>query len=567
MRRWILFISACAFCIGAVLAAYRSLAPEEPSLSRYAPSGALLYLEAKDFSGLLVDWNGSRQKELWLSSADYQAFSRSRLYLRLKDASDEFAAAAGLPADMNFVSQVAGSQSGLALYDIGKLQFLYITKLDSNKAEQTALLQSRAKFETRNAGGATFYLRQDAQSGREVAFATSGGYLLLATREDLMAGALELVAGNKNPTIESESWWTRSLGAAGKPGDLRMVLNLEKIVPSPYFRSYWIQKNITDMKAYSAAVSDLFLSGSEYREERVLVKKAASSGDTPSTEAGEAVAVLSRLVPPDAGAFQINSNPSADACLKLLETKLLAPHAGPGVASKIAPQVQLSSGETGGSSDMETRIDQPPLKIQSPSASSEALRELFAQNSVQASMNFQNTETDKDGVFVRFRTAVAFLGISDWNEAAVRSAIADFVRPMLTASELGVSWQAKSGHMELDGLWPLSGSVRGKYLFLSDDPKLLDEITARLGQKTNTAPAVLIAGFNHAGERQSLARLTNLLDNQSSAAIGEPGRTPQFFSDNIGSLSAVLAGVSSEKIVVRDAGDHVMQTVTYEWRD
>jgi len=567
MRRWILFISACAFCIGAVLAAYRSLAPEEPSLSRYAPSGALLYLEAKDFSGLLVDWNGSRQKELWLSSADYQAFSRSRLYLRLKDASDEFAAAAGLPADMNFVSQVAGSQSGLALYDIGKLQFLYITKLDSNKAEQTALLQSRAKFETRNAGGATFYLRQDAQSGREVAFATSGGYLLLATREDLMAGALELVAGNKNPTIESESWWTRSLGAAGKPGDLRMVLNLEKIVPSPYFRSYWIQKNITDMKAYSAAVSDLFLSGSEYREERVLVKKAASSGDTPSTETGEAVAVLSRLVPPDAGAFQINSNPSADACLKLLETKLLAPHAGPGVASKIAPQVQLSSGETGGSSDMETRIDQPPLKIQSPSASSEALRELFAQNSVQASMNFQNTETDKDGVFVRFRTAVAFLGISDWNEAAVRSAIADFVRPMLTASELGVSWQAKSGHMELDGLWPLSGSVRGKYLFLSDDPKLLDEITARLGQKTNTAPAVLIAGFNHAGERQSLARLTNLLDNQSSAAIGEPGRTPQFFSDNIGSLSAVLAGVSSEKIVVRDAGDHVMQTVTYEWRD
>ncbi|HUI75489.1 MAG TPA: hypothetical protein VLX32_11105 [Candidatus Acidoferrum sp.] len=567
MRRWILFISACAFCIGAVLAAYRSLAPEEPSLSRYAPSGALLYLEAKDFSGLLVDWNGSRQKELWLSSADYQAFSRSRLYLRLKDASDEFAAAAGLPADMNFVSQVAGSQSGLALYDIGKLQFLYITKLDSNKAEQTALLQSRAKFETRNAGGATFYLRQDAQSGREVAFATSGGYLLLATREDLMAGALELVAGNKNPTIESESWWTRSLGAAGKPGDLRMVLNLEKIVPSPYFRSYWIQKNITDMKAYSAAVSDLFLSGSEYREERVLVKKAASSGDTPSTETGEAVAVLSRLVPPDAGAFQINSNPSADACLKLLETKLLAPHAGPGVASKIAPQVQLSSGETGGSSDMETRIDQPPLKIQSPSASSEALRELFAQNSVQASMNFQNTETDKDGVFVRFRTAVAFLGISDWNEAAVRSAIADFVRPILTASELGVSWQAKSGHMELDGLWPLSGSVRGKYLFLSDDPKLLDEITARLGQKTNTAPAVLIAGFNHAGERQSLARLTNLLDNQSSAAIGEPGRTPQFFSDNIGSLSAVLAGVSSEKIVVRDAGDHVMQTVTYEWRD
>jgi hypothetical protein len=30
-------------------------------------------------------------------------------------------------------------------------------------------------------------------------------------------------------------------------------------------------------------------------------------------------------------------------------------------------------------------------------------------------------------------------------------------------------------------------------------------------------------------------------------------------------LSSMLAGVSSEKIIVRDAGDKVKQTVTYEW--
>ena len=62
-------------------------------------------------------------------------------------------------------------------------------------------------------------------------------------------------------SIETEGWWSQSVAAAGPEGDLRMVLNLEKIVPSPYFRSYWVQQNITDMKQYSAAISDLTRSG------------------------------------------------------------------------------------------------------------------------------------------------------------------------------------------------------------------------------------------------------------------------------------------------------------------
>jgi hypothetical protein len=69
------------------------------------PAGSLLYLEAKDFSSLLGDWNSSPQKRQWLQSDNYEVFSRSRLFLRLKGASDQFAAAAGLPPDMNFLSR------------------------------------------------------------------------------------------------------------------------------------------------------------------------------------------------------------------------------------------------------------------------------------------------------------------------------------------------------------------------------------------------------------------------------------------------------------------------------
>jgi hypothetical protein len=567
MKRAIVFLLAGAVCLGVSWAAYQSVAVEEPSLSRFTPSGALLYLQAKDFASLVGKWNDSQEQRLWLKSANYEVFSRSRLFLRLKGASDQFAEAAGVPPDLNFLKQVAGKESAVALYDIGKLQFLFITRLASANAMQSELWQTRAKFATRSAGGVTFFYRSDPESEREVAFAVNGDYLLLATREDLMAGALQLMAGSKDHSIEAEPWWSESLAAAGPAGDLRMALNLEKIVPSPYFRSYWVQQNITDMKQYRAAVSDLFVSSKEYREERVLVKKSSSSAEASADAGPAAVAELLRLVPAQAGVYEVKANPSAPDCLALLETKILAPHLGPAAAEKLAPQVQLTNGETGGGADMETRIDQAPVEPSVSGGLSTSLGDLLQKNRVRALLQIQSTEGDKDGVFVRLHTAVALLGDSDWNEATVRSALVESVRPGLTAGRLGAAWQTAAGSQQLNGLWNLAAAVRGRYLFISDHPTLLNELLANMTHKAASKPAVFAAGFDHGRERGSYARLTGLID-RPGVAVGAPrgaGHIPEFFSENIASLSFMLAGVSSEKIVVRDAGDKVMQTVTYEW--
>jgi hypothetical protein len=567
MKRLIVFLLAGAVCLVASWAAYQRVSVEEPSLSRFAPSGALLYLQAKDFASLVEGWNGSQERRLWIKSANYEVFSRSRLFLRLKGAGDQFATAAGLPTDLNFLKQVAGKQSAVALYDIGKLQFLYITRLAPANATQSELWQTRSKFETRSAGGIPFFYRSDPESEREVAFAVNGDYLLLATREDLMAGALQLMAGSKDHSVEAEPWWSQSLAAAGAAGDLRMVLNLEKIVRSPYFRSYWVQQNITDMKQYGAAVSDLFLSGQEYREERVLVKKSPPTGEASADAGPAAVAELVRLVPAQADVYEVRANPSASDCWAVLETKILAPHLGPSVAEKLAPQVQLRNGETGGSSDLETRIDQAPVQQSVSATLSTSLGDLFQENRVHALLQIQSTEPDKDGVFVRLHAAVALLGDSDWNEAAVRSALVESVRPGLTAGQLGVDWQSTAGSHQLNGLWNLVTAVRGKYLFISDQSALLNELLAKMMQKADAKPAVFTAGFDHGRERGSFARLTGLID-RPGVEVGtatNAGHIPEFFSENIASLSSMLAGVSSEKIIVRDAGDKVKQTVTYEW--
>jgi hypothetical protein len=567
MKRAFTFLLIGSVCLGVCWAAYEITSPPEPQLSKSVPSGALLYLEARDFSSLLADWNGSPQKQQWLKSGTYEVFARSRLFLRLKEASGQFAAAAGVPPDMNFLVQAAGSESALALYDIGKLEFVYITRLPSASFMQTALWQTRSKFDTREAGGATFYLRRDPESEREVEFAVSGDYLVLATREDLMAGALNLIAGSKDHTIESEQWWAQSTASAGSPGDLHMVLNLEKLVPSPYFRSYWIHQNITDMKQYNAAVSDLFLSGKEYREERVLLKKPAASGDVSAADGSRSVADLARLVPADAGVYEIAADPSADSSFDSLETKILAPHLGPAPPLQAAPGVQLTSGDTGGGSDLETRIDQPPAAPVIASEGSALLKSLIKKTQVRAVLRVQSTERDKDGVFVRIHSAVALAGASDWNETEALAALMDLVRPGLTASQYGIGWLQRSGYQELDGLWTLAVAVRGRYLLVSDEPGLVISMLGNMNHKIELKPATFVAGFSHTHERENFARLTALLDrpNAQTGAIENAEHQPQFFSENVASLSSTLADVSSETIVIREAGGKVIETVTYQW--
>jgi hypothetical protein len=567
MKRICIFLGIAMVWAGIVWAAHSVSAPTEPRFSKFVPAGPLLYLEAKDFSSLLKEWNSSGEKKQWVKSSNYEVFARSRLFLRLDGAGRQFAAAAGLPPDMNFLADVAGTHSVLALYDIGNLQFLYITYLPSANSMRTALWQTRAKFEPRNAGGVDFYLRRDPESQKEVAFAVAGDYLLLATREELLAGALLLMSGNtQNRTVEAEGWWSRSVASSGAPGDLRMVLNLEKIVPSPYFRTYWVQQNITDLTQYSAAVSDLFRSHNLYREERVLLRKSPLSTAS-SAEALAAVSDLVRLVPDNAGVYEAKAHPSGKVCLDLLATKLFSPHSGPPPSSQTAPQVQLTSGETGPGSDMETRIDQPTVERSATPQAMTALKTLLDQTELLASLQVQSTERDKAGVFVRIHSAIVLEAASDWNEDNVQSALAEFAALGVTAGRLGVAWRQKSGYREFDGLWPLAASVRGRYLLVSDDPNLIEAMLSNFSRKSEVKPAIFVAGFNHARERANFARLSETLDRPG---LGMPDgfgndRSPQFFSGNMASLSSTLADIAEEHIVIRTEGDKDFQTINYEW--
>jgi hypothetical protein len=130
-----------------------------------------------------------------------------------------------------------------------------------------------------------------------------------------------------------------------------------------------------------------------------------------------------------------------------------------------------------------------------------------------------------------------------------------------------VAWKQNKGYYELDGLHPLSVAVRGKYLIVANDTDLIASMLANADRKSEATPAVFVAEFDHQRERENFGRLTSVVDRPEVDPSGAGGgqHQPQFLSENIASLSAALAAVSSEKIVVREAGDKVLQTVTYQW--
>jgi hypothetical protein len=501
------------------------------------PAGAALYLEAKDFSADLRDWNASDEQKRWLASTRYEGFARSNLFLKLQAAAAEFTGAAGFAPDSALLQSLAGGQSALAIYDIGELQFLYVTRISSASAMQTALWQSRAKYQTRHAGGVDFFVHVD--SGRTVAFASTRDYLVLGTREELVAGALRLLAGEALTPVRQEAWYADTTAAASAPGDLRLVMNLEALTKSPQFRTYWIQRNVAEVRRYRAGIADLVRSAGEIREERVFLRAAAAPAVT-----GNAVALV-RLAPDSAAFCHAWANPTAEDVSALLEQKILAPRVTAPLSQDFAPPVDVPT-DTGDEADLETRIDETPLTLQA-SQSAGDLQRLFASVPLVGAVEVQSGESLPDGVFVVTPTVLAIEAARPWDEAAARNVLAS-----------GQSWTAHQRGARtwygLDGLGSLQIAVAGNLLLVANSEQALGAVLDRIDLRPEAADTTSVALFRHAAARAEYRKIMQMLDH---------GQPRVFFSDDLWSLSGIFEKFREVEVRTRDAGASLRETVHY----
>jgi len=531
-----------------------------PDLVRLVPAGPALYIEAKDFGSLLSDWNGSDEKRLWLASDNFQVFSRSRLYLKLQQAQTEFAAAAGVPPDLDLLSNVAGKQSALAIYDIGKLEFLYITRLSSDRFADGALWKTRGTYQPRQSSGIDYYIKTDPASKRVAAFAAAKDYVVLATREDVLAGALALIAGQSGSPVAGEQWFDKSVRESKARGELRMVMDLEKLTHSPHFRSYWVQQNITDLRQYSAAITDAGRVSGDLHENRVLLRAAEIAPDWNEAAVGD----VQRLAPATASVYRAWASPTTQQAFELLRRKILQPHPETQIASKTAPVVAMDSGAVGDESELEIRIDEPPLETGTREIGSE-LRKLLENVQLNAMLDVGSTKVQPDGVFVGADSGVVLLAAADWDSNATQSAVAAAFGDLLTTDQLGVHWlnrgSGANSYFELDGLQPLALAVRGHVLAIASSKELLE---AMLAGSPAASSARYAAVYRHSIELPNFMKMMRLIDNPLAKQATGDAAEPAFLSGNIASLGQTLGRFGSESISVHDTGSIVTQDVVYK---
>jgi hypothetical protein len=551
--------------IGVVLATVGALLqtpaqpPRRTSITALLPAGPALVLQAKDFASLVGDWNTSAEKTKWLASANYQAFSRSRLLLRLKEAYDEFSTAAGVPPGMALVSDLAGTESALALYDIGKLEFLYVTRLPSARMMENALWRTRGTYQPREAAGTPFYVRVDPDSKRVVAFGARDQYLVLATREDLLAGALTLIGGQGGTSVDTEGWFAQTVRAAGAPGDLRLVADLRTLVKEPRFRSYWVQDNVTELRQYASAISDLTRTASEIREERMLLRVE----EKPAIENAGGLGEIVRLVPETAGLYRAWMAPPSEQATRLILEKVIATSSASAQRDRIAPRLGSTGAVTGGG-DFESRIDEEARAPRPTTYQMGALAQLVGSEALTAMLHVETTRAVADGVFVDRGSVIALARPTDWPQGAARDAVRAMVDPVWTKAHLGMRWtDARIGTQtfsRLEGLEGVAVTERGRLLFVANDPALLAAVLDATSKPAVALEGAYAAGFRHALERSRFVSVMRFVDH---AAAGSENREPLFFSENLASLSDTLSRVDSASIVVRDRGTTVSQTMTY----
>ncbi len=522
--------------------------PRPKAIAELIPPGALLAIEAKDFHALLSSWDQSQAKAKWLKSANYEQFTQSNLFQKMSGVFDEYNAASQLAPGLADMLQIAGSESALALYDPRELEFLYITRLDNTALSQSRLWGMRAKFEERQSAGKTFYLRTGSK--RTVAFAFSGDYFFLATRDDLIAQALALQSGAQGPNLAGERWYADAAQASSGRGDLRMTLDLQSLVNNTYFRSYWIHRNVSDLKPFRSEICDLDRTGDGFTERRILLRQT----DVPSAPTADLSPLVS-FAPSSIGLYRVFAAVQPETAAQWIEEKLLYPTPSATRDDRIAPPSDVQP-DAGTEADLETRIDALPVPSEQRARVMEILKPWLTSANITALAEYQSSERPQGSDFVSTPAAIALLSSRDWDADAARIAFRAALTARVSEGNVGT----------LDGLARRSIAIRGRVLLLANDAALLQQILATNTPQTGAPGADSIATFHHAGERDNFMRIMHDLDAAPAINNGmqfrNAGAAP-FFSANLGSLSEVLSSVSTVTVTQQSNPNSVVQLVEY----
>ncbi|MEW5974492.1 MAG: hypothetical protein AB1898_01680 [Acidobacteriota bacterium] len=558
------FLAAAVAVILIALPFQRPPAPLDfPSV---LPPSPLVYLESQDFLGQLQRWNTSPAKRDWLSSANYRQFLSSRLLLRLNDKLTQFNSLLGLTIDLPLVQSLAGSRAGLALYDIGELEFVFITQVPSPAFEQGTFFSKRPQFEQRSAGNGNYLVKSG--QGQQLAFALQDGYFLLATSERLLRTTLYNLANpNSTERLNLDSEFSRSTSLLERQTDLWMFLNLDRLNRSRYFHNEWLYGRSPKLSRLRVGAVRITLGESRFLEERRFTEEEESGSAAPSSSNLDKS--LLRSIPSQVEFVNIETA-SPDQLAEQLYSTLISPlrprdqalpfFEAPDYA--VAPLLKTDNVYF-------QRIDTPLSEApDSQPDTPRAIRVRRLSNALSAggiiSLARCESPVENDQGYHLSRRAFIFPAQPS-AVVTLKRTLADLWNELYYATKPAVWASTGNGVETLGPLSPLSLAQSDGRVYVGNSEPYLASIlkdTGGVPSDVDSVPLERYARVNLDSWRSHALPLFRWLDYQEQPP--PEGAPPPYFSENLGSLLAALSPIQAVTARTWTQDKLVAQQVVYE---
>lgn len=582
---------------------------EQLKLATVMPKGAIVYLQTNDLSALLKTWLASPVRSQFYDSASFAAFEKSHAYLKLQDRKKEFETAIGISLDEKRLAELSGRTTAVSIYDIGKLEMVFVTEIPRARAVATTLFKQAPQFQERSADGTSYFVHDvNADGGRlnqQFCFAYVEDKLILTTTEGLMIRAIANSKNSGGDSLAAAVFGMAEQATGFGAHDATMWLDQAALNRNRYFSNYWIHHNIGELANIETALVDLRITRQGMTEQRWF--KTTDTGSSSGGLATEQIGGFVKFAPTTTQLIQIHAGITPDTIASSIEESLFgtipqetwSPPEAPDKTRTETSDEQHTREERYSKLDSRFDIDvddeQAPkrgphsdepnsraaiVQEASTGAFTKSVSALLASISSGSYCELARSRTEAGKPFVRFERAIVVqlkpdsaINRLELERAVVAELRARFVvngtQPRLEWQDEGALRFVSQSLLEQGAAY----SVAGDYLVLASSREFANEILLSAKATPPNADkadaAVEFYGLIRlAGAKPAFDALVSKLDGAQS----EPSRKKndddsaevKFFSGNVSSLVGASA-IREVRLTRQSAGALKTENITYSW--
>lgn len=579
------------------------------SLAGDLPRGALVYAQFENLPELIKSWEQSQLKERYLSSTNYQQLQHRHLAMKLISRWQEFNNALGFSLDLGTLGSSTDGAAALAVYDIGKLDLLFVAPISEEKVALTQFFKSKDQFEETETEDGTPYYSQavEADRGRQkqvLAFAIVNGRFLLGTNEKLFLRALANIKSRATKDSIADDPTFKSLSGKVKPHFATIWVDQAKLNADYYFKHYWLMQNVDELKSIRAGIFDLERQESKWIERREFLTT------VPAVRSAMSVAELQRLysrMPGDAPFVRFRSlTNNSDVPGKIVRDTLFDSPVEQDRDTRSWSWDSYSSDDFYPVSDYsydsydryshldgnyDTTIDDPydarvtervepgrnPMAAELERQFLTGLQNVLSPANASAVAVATTPHATKGPLFVEFRKVAIFNLQSPGNlrRELLEQTIAQGAESRLTVVNSGSQpkWETRSDawrslHLPMLG-WEICYAVKDNMLIVSNSNELMKAVLESHQQSTVSADVDELTIIRFDRRKESFDDVVSVLDadaikrreQASSADPNSPKGSQEFFSGNISSLLNVASDVSRIEIKRKSTGNNLHEEI------